>query len=341
MSAPPLTLSGIFEQAGISPRLYHLGREIAPCSPEAFQAFEDQRLPWPLPWQQRARVAITFAPPGDSTSTPLVWFLAFPLDEQGLLEPAMRDGFIHRLLATLGQQPLDALAPVEGVDPLMKDNPLAFDPPPLTMALFHALAARDAGQPASRFSEMAESYFNGLSAREHGSSLGWQGVADIVARKDETRERQWAMCLDALDDQALQALCACLEFFPPTTPELLEALAEQNSVRTGEVAYSCARAGLASREGRASQWADTLLGRDALADEDLAILAVRGWHHLEHETRLASFLEHLARSSTLDMSRWLKELALLPRLRLPLIMMLRDAPEDSALALRLSPVTRH
>ena len=37
MSAPPLTLSRIFEQAEITPRLYHLGREIAPCSFETFQ----------------------------------------------------------------------------------------------------------------------------------------------------------------------------------------------------------------------------------------------------------------------------------------------------------------
>ncbi|MCM2972839.1 DUF3549 family protein [Larsenimonas suaedae] len=340
MSSAPVTLGSLFEQAGIEPLYIHLGREISRCDHATFEAFETQQAPWPSPWQQRAHLGIVFELEGASASTTVVWFLAFPLDEQGFLDPAMRDGFIHRLLHTLGQQPLDTLAASEEVVPLMKDNPLAFEPSDLSLALFHALVAREQHRPASSHCEMAEAYFNGSMADRHWEVLGWQGVADYVMRRDGDSERHLAPRLDTLPDPALVALNACLEFCPPLSGELIEALKQRSlSASSSEVRQSCLRAGLASARPEAAEWANDVLEKTSVDDETLAVLAVRGWHHLEHETRLHRFLDQLSKSSTLDMAQWLKSLALLPRLRLPLLMMLKNAPDDSLLARRLDQLT--
>ena len=94
-------LHDFFTLTGAEVRLYHMGRRVHPCALETLADFESGQVPWPEPWQGRARLALVFRL-GDM-SDPLIWFLALPVDEQGLLDAAQRDAFLERLLSTLGR----------------------------------------------------------------------------------------------------------------------------------------------------------------------------------------------------------------------------------------------
>ena len=341
---PILTLHDFFTRSGARVRLYHLGRRLAPCSLDDLAAFEAQQQPWAMPWQGQARLACIFSL-GDAEE-PLTWFLSLPLDEQGYLVAAPRDAFIQRLLETLGHS-VATLGEESRVDNLMKDNPLAFTPSLPLQAMLHARANQDLDRPASEHLELVEDYLTG-SQDDHQANqwqaLGLQGLADFATRHDAAQAHALATRLPTLPNEVLHSLCYCLEHVA-LDARLIQALRSRAEQAAGtadiETFCACVRAVGASQDEAVGAWFGELLDDPAASGPDLlAAMAARGWEHLEDAQRLPRYLERLAEQPSVDFTAAVRDLALIPRLRLPLLMQLRDAPADSPVGRRLANLHR-
>jgi len=336
------SLHDFFQRSGAEVRLYHLGRRVEPCPVETLAAFEAGELAWPAPWQGTARLAMVFRL-GD-LQDPLIWFLALPLDETGRLDPAPRDAFLQRLLETLGHSVQGAGGGQrQRIDNLMQDNPLAFTPSLPFQAVLHARAGRDAGLPASQHLEPVEAYLSGQQAIDW-RALGLQGIADYAVRLETTTAQALAERLATLPAEVLTSLCYCLEHVT-IVDALADALRRRGEAasRQGDVETLCAcvRAMGGASAAQAGPWFDSLLDDAHASGPDLlAAIAGRGWHHLEDAQRLPRFLNRLAETEAADFTAVARDLALIPRLRLPLLMTLRDAASDSAIGRRLAGLPR-
>lgn len=337
---PIHTLHDFFVRSGADVRLYHLGRRVEPCEMATLAALEDDAAPWPAPWQGQARLGLVFRL-GDMQD-PLIWFLALPLDEQGRLDPASRDAFVQRLLETLGRS-VESVGREDGqaVDNLMKDNPLAFTPSLPFQAMLHARASHDLGRPASQHLEPVEAYLSGQQALDW-QALGLQGLADFAMRMGEEERRQLVARLPDLPHAVLISLCYCLEHVA-IDGELAAALRTRGeaAAEAGDVEALCACVRAVSGSEAAGAWFDSLLAdAHACGPDLLAAIAARGWPLLEDGQRLPRYLERLASCEQADFMTVARDLALIPRLRLPVLMTLREAPADSPIGRRLAALTR-
>ncbi|MFC3283140.1 DUF3549 family protein [Litchfieldella rifensis] len=339
---PIRTLHDFFIRSGAQVLLYHMGRRVTPCSPATLAAFETGEQSWPCPWQGQARLACVFTL-GDAPE-PMIWFLALPLDEQGQLDPGPRDAFLQRLLETLGRS-VEHLGRDDGhVDNLMKDNPLAFTPPLPYQAMMHARASFDLDHPASQHLELVEAYLAGEQDASQWPALGLQGLADFAVRHDSHQAAALATRLPELPVEVVHALCHCLEHVAVES-SLTRALrgrgeraAQQGDLET---LCACVRAVGAGPTDEVGAWFDDLLDDPHACGPDLlAAIAARGWEHLEDDRRLPLLLQRAAEHPKADFFALARDLALIPRLRLPVLMCLRDATADSAIGRRLTSLHR-
>ncbi|MGQ7249970.1 DUF3549 family protein [Halomonas sp. V046] len=334
-------LHDFFTLTGAEVQLYHMGRRVQPCALETLAEFEQGDSAWPFPWQAKARLAMVFRL-GEMTD-PLIWFLALPLDEQGHLDAAQRDAFLERLLTTIGAsaEAIDANQ-TSHIDNLMKDNPLAFTPPLAFQAVLHARASLDLGLAASQHLEPVEAFFSGQGNADW-RALGLQGLADHVVRLDAETSRDLSARLPQLHNDVLTSLCYCLEHVSvdEAIAGALRSRGEQLA-RQGEIEAFCAcvRAMGAAPRAQAGAWYDALLADpDACGPDVLAAMAARGWEHLEDAERLPGFLSRAAERDDADFLALARDLAQIPRLRLPVLMTLRHSAPGSAIARRLATVT--
>lgn len=325
----PTTLSDFFEQMPAHVDVYHLGRRIAPCRWEHFKAFEHEQVAWEAPFRQQARMA--FVIQADTPAESRIWCIALPLDELGQLQYAQRDMILQRLLE-VGQHP------EQEIDPL-KDNPLAFAPDTMTRALLHAHICRSMNAPLSEAARLAQQYLltPNMPQAPHWKMLSVQGVTDTIVAMDAANGDALAKQLPAMPDEVASLLCRCLEHAPSESSALVEALRERSYTQKPPLNLACLRAGLSSSLSCAAQWADDCLAHP-LSAEHLAIISARGWHHLEDAERLPRYLNQLATCDAINFREALRDLATLPRLRLPVIMALRQASPTSALGKRLAAV---
>ncbi len=337
---PIHTLHEFFLRTGADVSLYHMGRRVEPCPLEALASLENDAASWPLPWQGQARLGIVFRL-GD-LADPLIWFLALPLDEQGQLVPAPRDAFLQRLLVTLGHNVERGGHEPGGkaeIDNLMHDNPLAFTPSLPFQALLHARATHDMDKPASPHLEPVEAYLSGQQQVDW-QFLGLQGLADYVVRLDDEAAQALVSTLPSLPAEVLLSLCYCLEHvaIPDRLATALRDRGEQ-AAQAGqlELLCACVRGVGGASAAIAGAWYDALLDDPAACGPDLlAAIAGRGWTHLEDGERLPRFLTRLAQQPNADFASAARDLALIPRLRLPVLMILREAGQDTSIGRRLA-----
>lgn len=332
------TLVDLFTHADITPRIYHLGRRVVPCAIEHFRAFETQQLAWSQPWQSQAQVALVFTPA--STSEPIIWCLALPLDEQSMLVPALRDGFLEQLMSTFQRQPDGSLA-LDSAAETLKDVAIALQPNDLAKALLHARIAHDLELSASCYYDAARAYYLNDDSSQAWQGLGLQGIADLVVRRTDDDERRLARRLTQLPDQALVALCDCLVHAPIQQETLLDAMmAQHEAVPTHHPRYQPVMGAiLASPLDQAGTWLDTLL-QHSLEATALATIAARGWHHLEHEQRSINYLVSISQLEAHDFRVLVQDLTRIPRLRLPMIMAMKQASPGSALWQQIDAIQR-
>lgn len=339
---PIHSLGEFFARTGAPSRFYALGRQVTPCPASTLKAFEAGELAWPWPWLDRAQLACVFQI--GNSDDPLIWFLSLPLDEQGLLDPAPRDAFLQRLLETIGRtasQQADDSA--RRIDNLMQDNPLTFTPHMIQRAMLHAYVSHNLSRGASEYFESAEAYLTGQLTDGQWQALGLQGLADFALRHDARQGDELAAQLNALPLEVLRPLCHCLEH-RPLSPSLTRSLIArgERAAQEGDIETfcDCVRAVGQSDRDIVGAWYDELLADEAACGPDLlAAIAARGWPQLEDEKRLPRFIERLAENESTDFATLIRGLALIPRLRLPLLISLRQAAPESLTRQRLSELS--
>lgn len=336
------TLTDFLDKTGANIRVFDMGRRVSLVSANTFSRFEQCELPYPQPYMYHARLGILFWYP-QAPEQHFIWFLQFPLDEQGFIIQAARDGFLKRLLETVGQSAKD-LSDDESqqAQNLMKDNPLAFQPDQERIAIFNAKAKLALGQPASRFHDQAEEYFTGQREMDNWEDVGLQGIADFTVRL-EKQDNAGALAkhIASFPDIPFSALCRCLE---------------NEAIDHKLTAVICERAGklIADPEADRLTLAAAIRGvghsqakglRDGLIrsvlesshSEDIEILTViaaRAWESLENPGLLKPYLEKLASCSAGDQAfiKIVRDLIFVPGLRTLIIAQFRDPDRSEALS---------
>ncbi len=91
------TLSEFLHHSGAKYRVFDMGRRVAKLSSDQFFNFESAQQAYPYPLQKSALFGVVFWSP-TLPDKHYIWFLKFPLDEQGLLIQGARDEFLCMLL---------------------------------------------------------------------------------------------------------------------------------------------------------------------------------------------------------------------------------------------------
>ena len=333
----PQTLTDFIQSTDVSFRLFDMGRRVSKLSRTTFHSVELAKTPYPLPYMQQAWIGILLWNPKQPAQQ-LIWFLKFPLDEQGLLVQAARDDFLGRLAHCVGKQLLQNAAEH---DPL-KDNPFAFSPDQEKMAAFHAKATLILRQPASSFYQPGRDYLSGLRGYDHWQTLGIQGIADICSRLDQDcNDAVLSRAIEHLPLPALNAFAVQLEHQTPSTAlsqslsrRLQRELEHNNCAPT---AVAALLRGLSLSHNDTSRRADLLavLESDYATDvEVLVAIAGRCWKDLTNPELRGAFVEALSRNPTGQsaFNRILADLLFIPGMRALLMESLRNPERSDQLA---------
>ncbi|MCB1733987.1 MAG: DUF3549 family protein [Gammaproteobacteria bacterium] len=330
MKSLDVSIGGLLKNLGVEAVWFEMGRRVQPLGRGEVLAFEAGQAAYPYPLLRKAWLGILFWSP-ESRDRPSVWFFKLSLDEQGLIEPAVRDDFIRHVAEQLSRAP-DA---VEGDS--MPDNPHAFSPSQERLAMFHALASKLLGNPGSRYYENARDYFAGRHGFDGWRFIGMQGIADVVARLDEDdNAAHVASAIETLPVEPLGPLCACLE--NQVTPvAIARALAARLASATGaeEAATLLRGLSLSVSPGVRDAAVRTLLaGPYATHSEVLAAIVNRVWECLLDDEIRALFLAALAdnRLGQELFDEAMFDLSYLPGMRGPLLASLRNPERSEALS---------
>jgi hypothetical protein len=333
------SLTELLSTSGTQYRILDMGRRISKLSKDQFDKFEQGLIPYPAPYLHQAWLALFIWNPKHSEQN-VVWFLKFPLDEQGFLVQAVRDDFLGRLMQNI-QQMLDNQTLDEQHDAL-KDNPFSFTPDQEKMAMFHALASKMTHQPPSSFFDGAKAYFSGDLGWEHWQGVGYQGIADLVARMEEGNHTAYVLnALQRLPNEPLTALSTCLEHTKPDHT-LFRALLDRvnkelnNSLPNTALLAAMLR-GLSQGHDQASLRTlllDVLKSPCANSAEVMVAIATRCHETLNFPDVLHHFLEALAISEAgqSGFSRILADLMFIPTLRVLILRDLRNPDRSEALS---------
>lgn len=193
-------------------RIFDVGRRIRKLDKQQFAQFESLAIPYPFPYLQHAWLVLYISQPNQPENETL-WFLKWPLDEQGKLIPYVRDDLVSRLLR-LSEKPLVVDGEIE--DPL-KDNPFSFNPDDVRRANIHAMIHSQLHRKPSSHYETAVNYLKAgtlnKDALNNWQTLGLQGIADVAARMDK-HLASLNTCLAHLPSEALLAFAQCMEHHP-------------------------------------------------------------------------------------------------------------------------------
>jgi len=296
------TLSEFLHQSGAKYRVFDMGRRVVKLSPDDFVGFESAKKPYPYPFQQSALFGVIFWNPKLPDSH-YVWFLKFPLDEQGLLIQVARDEFLVMLLDRVGECML-AAADGKNIEGALKDSPYTFTPREDKMAAFNAQATKSLATAPSHYYEKAFNYFTGRSDINAWHNLGMQGVADVAFRLEDHEETLGLIeTIPKLPDEPFSVLSTFLEHAEPAAG-IVEVLAQRVNMELQEknpdIERVCACLRAASNSpatGLVDQMVIRVLKHKCSEDiEVLAIISGRIWRVLEQKMICNLFLEQLAKT---------------------------------------------
>lgn len=345
------TLTDFLDKTGAHLRVFDMGRRVSLVSAQTFSRFEQCELPYPQPYMYHARLGILFWYP-QAPEEHFIWFLQFPLDEQGFIIQASRDDFLKRLLETVGQS-AKTLSQKEGtkafsqeeseqVKNLMKDNPLAFTPDQERIAIFNAKAKLALGQPASRFHDQAEEYFTGQRDFADWEDVGLQGIADFTVRLEKQgNAADLTRHIAQFPDIPFSALCRCLEN-EAIEHKLTAAICERaeqliTDPEADRLTLAAAIRGIGHSQAKGLRdglIASVLESGHSEDIEILTVIAARAWEALESPVLLKSYLEELAVCTAGDQAfiKIVRDLIFVPGLRTLIIAQFRDPNRSEALA---------
>lgn len=331
------TLSEFLEQSGAHYRVFDMGRRVTKLSAKKFTRFEAAEVPYPYPLQRTALFGIIFWHP-QFTDRHYVWFLKFPLDEQGLLIQAARDEFLVMVLDRVGECLL-AAADGNYIEGALKDSPYSFNPREDRMAAFNAQATKSLSLKASSFYEAAFAYFTGQKSFDSWQVLGMQGVADVAVRTDDRAlTKAIIQTLPQLPPQPFHMLTSFMENAEPAN-NLVEALQwrlknelEQNQPDMAEICACLKAVSNSSAQGIVESMVKQVLCSDISRHiEVLAVIAGRCWKVLEEPELCQLYVERLAinEADYEGFSHILADLMYMPAMRDKVMSALRN-PNRSA-----------
>ncbi|GGF84014.1 DUF3549 family protein [Alteromonas lipolytica] len=198
------SLSEFLLHAGTDYRIFDLGRGVYPVSSQTFLDIENGQLCPPRPRQQHAWYAVVFWQSNPQAQR-YIWFVKFPLDEQGLLIQASRNHFLQIIVDALGNQ----IAGEQGSDEL-PDNPYTFVPSQQLMAQFSAIARHTLNDPKSEGLEQAGQYLQ-TPAIIDWQQLPVQAIADLAVGINEQQAKHIINHFDQFSAPFLETLFSSLE----------------------------------------------------------------------------------------------------------------------------------
>ena len=368
----PQTLCEFLLQTGAKAHFYDMGRRVVEIPAADMLAIEHQQKPYPQPFLRSAFLGILFFYENLATQAEnhQIWFLKFPLDEQGLLNQDARNDFLRRMVERLAEQTLAKHAHEEsknnenkqaGTDntapEVPEDNPHGFTPREDRMANFHAIIAKKMGLPPSQFYAHAADYFTGDTGFEQWNFVGLQGIADVAARLGENKNASTLVkAIPQLPLTPFAALCSCLEHKAINSDistvlgiRLEHALQStdqtNNAIPTANTVAAAIR-GLSHSNHQAilhSALHATLESDVGNNVEVLATIAGRAWQCLEDTHTRRAFLLSLARCDAGQgaFDNIMADLMFIPGLRKPLLAELQSLLENKACSEAQTSVINH
>lgn len=323
------SISHFLQQGGFHFRFYDMGRRVTKISNQLFEKIENQHELYPYPFQQSAWIAVLFWDKQGHRDNSVIWFLRFPIDELGYLQLSSRDAFIQQILDQVG---MDAQAKLQGkpVSSTSEESPFAFKPKQDRLAIFHAKAAKELGQAASKYYQHTQDYLKGDIGYEQWEFLGLQGIADVVARLDEgDNNKSLTKAIKKIPDTPLEVICNMLEHGEPSRT-LTEALVKKLDIilqkeKSATLVASLVRAlsNSAVKPLRISAWHRVLNSTLASEIEILAALSGRAWSDLKNKDLFKLFLTTLSHCNQEQFNILLFDLMAIPSMREPILKVMR------------------
>lgn len=275
--------------------LFDVGRPIRKLDKTLFAQFEALAKPYPSPYLHHAWFAVFVAQPTNPEQETL-WFLKWPLDEQGFLVPAVRDDLVNRLLALKNQQ----VAADSALQDPLKDNPFSFAPDQYRLASLHAEIHQLLHRPLSSYYADALAFVQSPQPNGNWQHLGLQGLADIAVRHAELND-ELAHVIPAMPQVPYLALAQCLENQPlshniqaAALKRLQKDMQENNSAALEASVRIIAASHPAT--GRAQAWQLLFAREQDDAGTMLAFSRAACFDLQEQRELILPFLEKLART---------------------------------------------
>ena len=333
------TLSEFFRNSGAKYRVFDMGRRVAKLTPDEFVNFERANKPYPYPFKQSALFGLGFWNP-ERADNRYVWFLNFPLDEQGLLIQAARDEFLVMLLDRVGECML-AAENGEQIEGALKDSPYAFKPREDRMAAFNAQVTKNLALKPSAYYDDVNAYFSGENGFDNWQALGMQGIADFAARLDGGQTLDLLVSLPSLPSPPFMMLTTFLEnvevelglveiFSQRLNNELQESNPDTQQIS------ACLRAvSHSNAKGLVTKMVKQVLTHPCSTDiELLATISGRLWSVLEQADICKLFVEQLSKNNAgqAAFSQILADLMFMPTMRNKVMSLLRSPDRSPELS---------
>lgn len=281
-------------------RLFDVGRRIRKLDKKQFQQVENLEIPYPSPYLHHAWLALYISQPNQPENETL-WFLKWPLDEQGYVIPYVRDDLLSRLIQ-LSKQPLQ-MSDTELEDPL-KDNPFSFKPDDVRRANLHALIQASQRRKPSHHFDPVVSYLQAANLNgallENWQTLGIQGIADFSARLSNYKQTLKA-CIAHMPSEPYLAFAQCLEHHEiphEISEQAFERLNRDLTTPNTDVAIEASMRiiGASKNEGlRIQAWEAWIASDYRLNLQILLVFATRNYDDLAFiPQHIPVFLENLA-----------------------------------------------
>ncbi|MFW5451147.1 MAG: DUF3549 family protein [Methylophagaceae bacterium] len=333
-------LHEFLHQSGAKYRVFDMGRRVVKLSPDEFVGFDQAKKPYPYPLQKIAHFGVIFWNP-EIVDKHYVWFLKFPLDEQGLLIQAARDEFLVMLLDRVGESML-AASNGEDIEGALQDSPYTFTPREDKMAAFNAQATNSLAAKPSQYYQDALAYFTGQKSVDDWQSLGMQGVADVAVRLEDYEETLGLIeTIPSLPDEPFSILSTFLEITEPQAG-LVEVLAQRVDMELQEKqpdinrVCACLRAASNSQaKGLVDQMVVHVLKHKCSQNiEVLATISGRIWRVLEQDHICQLFVEQLANNDAGQsaFSQILVDVMYMPNMRPHIMQALRSTTRSDQLS---------
>ena len=302
------TLQQFLDASGAQYRIFDLGRRVIKIDKGNFQKIENCQAPYPYPLQRHAWFSVLFWDP-KNTNNHHVWFLKFPLDEQGYLDLHARDDFLRRALEQLGNAIIGSQETGEPSKEL-KDNPWSYTPHQDKMATFHAKALVELKLPGSQYLASVITYLSHPEQFSQWQHIGLQGIADLCARCENTAiNKQLTTHLSQLPNDVLIPILLGLEneTISHTLTQAVINCTPAATEKGGDVsaddiallaAIIRALSGSTDNQTRKNTILDiiALCNPSAVSIEVLVAISGRSWEALDDDHVAFTFVEALARN---------------------------------------------